>query len=177
MFLEKLKHIKLVILDIDGVLTDASVLVTESGEQLRKFNVRDGYAIKCAISKGIKIIIISGGTSESVRFRLNFLGINDIYLGAHDKIGPYNDAVNKFQISPEEILYMGDDLPDIPVMERVGIATCPSDAVDEVKSTSLYISDKKGGEGCVRDVLEKVLKTQGLWPQYINNTFDNITSE
>lgn len=163
MFLEKLKNIKAFILDIDGVLTDATVLVTEAGEQLRRFNVRDGYALQLAVKKGYKVSAISGGKSASVVLRLQGLGITDVYLGIDKKLDVYTDFIKTHDLKHEEVLYMGDDIPDVPVMKLVGLACCPADAVEEVKALSEYISTAKGGYGCVRDIIEKVLKVQGLW--------------
>ena len=131
-------------------------------------NVKDGYAMKNALNKGYRVCIISGGTNEGVRTRLSALGIEDIYLGAHDKIKQYQALVQKYNLLPENVLYMGDDVPDYPVMKIVGLATCPNDAVQEIQSISKYISNKKGGEGCVRDVIEQVLRVQQKW----NENFD-----
>lgn len=163
MFLEKLHKISSFVIDIDGVLTDATVLVTENGEQLRRFNVRDGYALQLAIKKGYRVCVISGGKSQSVVFRLKGLGISEIYLGVDDKIEVYRDFLKRHDLSDEQILYMGDDIPDIPVLKVAGAAVCPADAVEEVKEVSEYISPKNGGQGCIRDVIEKVLKVQGNW--------------
>lgn len=163
MFLTRLHQVKAFVLDIDGVLTDATVHVTETGEQLRRFNVRDGYAIQLAIKRGFKICAISGGKSQGALLRLNTLGMTDVYLGIAKKIDTYNKFIQDNAFSPEEILYMGDDIPDLPVMQLAGVPVCPADAVEEVKAISMYISPKGGGEGCVRDVIEKVLKVQGKW--------------
>ncbi len=163
MFLSKLKDIKAFVLDIDGVLTDATILVTESGEQLRRFNVRDGYALQLAVKKGYFICVISGGKSQTVVHRLRGLGITDVYLGIDKKMDVYNDFLKRHKITSAQVLYMGDDIPDSPVLKEVGAPTCPADAVEEVKAVSEYISNKNGGFGCVRDVIEKVLKIQGQW--------------
>ena len=163
MFLSKLKHIKAFVLDIDGVLTDATIHVTESGEQLRRFNVRDGYAMQLAVKKGYLICVISGGKSASVTLRLQGLGITDVHLGITKKLEVYNTFIHQHQLHPENVLYMGDDIPDLPVMKVAGLRTCPSDAVEEVKEISDYISPNAGGYGCVRDVIEKVLKVQDNW--------------
>lgn len=160
---EYLQHITTFVFDVDGVFTDGSLLVTTTGEMLRKMNVKDGYALKTALVKGYKVCIISGGTNEGVRERLSALGVTDIYLGAHEKENPFQDFLSKNKITAEEVLYMGDDIPDIPVMNLVGLATCPQNAVPEVKGVSRYISHKNGGEGCVRDVIEQVLKVRGDW--------------
>ncbi len=160
---EYLEHIKTFIFDVDGVLTDGSLTITETGDMLRTMNVKDGYALKTALDKGFNVAIISGGTNEGVRSRLAALGISDIYLGAHNKTEQLQDYFNKKAIKPESVLYMGDDIPDYPVMERVGLPCCPQDAVQEIKGISKYISHKKGGHGAVRDVIEQVLKVQGKW--------------
>ncbi len=163
MFLSKLKYIKAFVLDIDGVLTDATVLVTDAGEQLRRFNIRDGYALQLAVKKGFKVCAISGGKSASVLSRLQGLGIDDVYLGVENKLEVYSGFKRDHDIADDEVLYMGDDIPDLPVMRVAGIATCPADAVEEVKLASAYISPLNGGFGCVRDVIEKVLKVQDKW--------------
>ncbi|WP_207535140.1 KdsC family phosphatase [Desertivirga arenae] len=162
-FLSKLKDIKAFVLDIDGVLTDSTILITETGEQLRRFNVKDGYALQLAVKKGYFFCVISGGKSHTVVSRLNGLGITDVYLKVDKKLDVFHDFLNKHQLSADQAVYMGDDIPDLPVMKVVGIAACPADAVEEVKAASSYISSKGGGEGCVRDVIEKVLKVQGKW--------------
>ncbi len=160
---EYLSNITTFVFDVDGVFTDGSFLIMTNGEMLRKMNVKDGYALKTALTKGYNICIISGGTNEGVRTRLKNLGVTDIYLGAHNKIDQLNDYFKGKNIKAENVLYMGDDLPDIPPMKMIGLPTCPQDAVQEVKSISKYISHKKGGEGCVRDVIEQVLKVRNDW--------------
>ena len=165
---EYLEHISTFIFDVDGVLTDGTITVTTSGEMLRRMNIKDGYAIKTAIDKGFHMCIISGGTNEGVRLRLKGLGVTNIYLGAHNKIEQLNDYLNENNIKLENVLYMGDDIPDVPVMKLVGLPTCPQDAVPEIKALSKYVSHKNGGKGAVRDVIEQVLKVQGKW----NGNFD-----
>lgn len=156
------------IFDVDGVLTNGMLTIMPSGELVRHMNVKDGYAMKNAIKKGFKIFVITGGTNHSVKDRLAALGIHEIYLGAHDKLVQYKEILEKHNIKPEEIVYMGDDIPDVPVMQKVGLPTCPNDAVREVQETAKYISDKKGGEGCVRDILEQVLKVQNKWKHHFD---------
>jgi 3-deoxy-D-manno-octulosonate 8-phosphate phosphatase (KDO 8-P phosphatase) len=169
---EYLQHITTFVFDIDGVLTDGSVTVTTSGELLRKMSIKDGYALKTAVDLGYKICIISGGSNDGVRLRLEGLGITDIYLGTHNKIKHLNEFLKKYNIQTEEILYMGDDLPDFQVMEKVGLPCCPQDAVPEIKSISKYISHKNGGCGAARDVIEQVLKVQGKWNRNYNAKYD-----
>ena len=162
-FKTKLTRVKAFIFDVDGVLTDGSVTLMPDGEHVRVMNIKDGYALQLAIKKGYKIAVISGGKSEMVRKRLNNLGITDIYLGAHTKIDNYNEFISIHDIKPEEILYMGDDLPDYEVMKRIGVPTCPNDSAQEIKDICLYVSDKLGGKGCVRDVIEQVMRVHGNW--------------
>jgi len=162
---ELLNHITTFIFDVDGVLTNGKILITKTGEMLREMDTKDGYALKCALQKGYRVAIITGGTNEGVRERFKALGIYDIYLGAHRKIEAYTDLLDSYQMDPKTILYMGDDLPDLAVMELVGVAACPQDAVPEIKNISNYISHRNGGTGCVRDVIEQVLRVQGKWDQ------------
>ena len=158
-----LAQIKTFIFDIDGVLTDGKILINSDGELLRSFDTKDGYAIKCALVKGFKVAVISGGQNEAVRERFRELGVFDIYLGVHQKLDAYQDLLNIHNLNPKEILYIGDDIPDIPVMKKVGLGCCPADAVSDVKAMADYISHKKGGKGCVRELIEQVLRVQGKW--------------
>ena len=165
---EYLEHITTFIFDVDGVLTDGTITITTSGEMLRKMNIKDGYALRTAIDKGFKVCVISGGSNEGVRLRLQGLGVTDIYLGAHDKAQQLDEYLDIYNIKAENVLFMGDDIPDYPVMQMVGLPCCPQDAVQEIKAISKYISHKKGGKGAVRDVIEQVLKVQDKW----NGNFD-----
>ncbi len=160
---EKLNHITTFLFDVDGVLTNGMVTVMPSGEMVRNLNSKDGYAIQLAIKKGYRIAIITGGNSQAIKKALNDLGIQDVFLSQHNKMSCYENYITEHQLNPNEILYMGDDLPDYDVMKNVSIATCPKNAAHEIKSISIYISDKKGGEGCVRDVIEQVMRCQGKW--------------
>jgi 3-deoxy-D-manno-octulosonate 8-phosphate phosphatase (KDO 8-P phosphatase) len=162
---EYLKHINTFVFDVDGVLTDGTLLITTTGEMLRKMNVKDGYALKTALQKGYNICIITGGSNEGVRSRLKALGITDIFLGAHHKKIPLREYMDSYGIDAENVLYMGDDIPDLPAMQLVALACCPQNAIPEVKAVCNYISHKNGGEGCVRDVIEQVLKARGDWFQ------------
>ncbi len=160
---EYLKNITTFIFDVDGVFTDGTLLITSEGHMLRKMSVKDGYALKTAIQKGYNVCIITGGSDEGVRLRLVGLGVKDIYLGAHLKEFPLREYLERNGINPENVLYMGDDMPDIPPMKIVGLPTCPQDAIQEVKAISKYISHRNGGDACVRDVIEQVLKIKGDW--------------
>lgn len=165
---EKLKEINTFVFDIDGVLTDGSVQVSTDGEMLRTMHTKDGYALKTAARQGFNICVISGGANEGVRKRIRDLGITDIYLGAGAKIEQMDKYFDIYDIKAENVLYMGDDIPDLPPMQMVGLPCCPQDAVKEIKEISHYISHKKGGKGCARDVIEQVLKVQGKWMQSFN---------
>ncbi|EKF56472.1 3-deoxy-D-manno-octulosonate 8-phosphate phosphatase [Galbibacter marinus] len=169
---EYLENITTFIFDVDGVLTDGSLVITTEGEMLRTMNVKDGYAIKTALDKGYNICIISGGSNPGVRTRLKGLGVTDIHLGVGDKIETLDEYLDIYNIKPEQALYMGDDIPDYHVMKMVGMPCCPNDAVAEIKEISKYISHKQGGKGCVRDVIEQVLKVQGKWKDNYNAQYD-----
>ncbi len=162
-FKQLLKKIDTLIFDVDGVMTDGIVKLSTEGEMLRSMNVKDGYALQLAVRKGYEIIIISGGSCEGVRKRFSILGVKEIHLGVSHKLKVFESLVKERGIDPSCILYMGDDIPDYEVMKRVGVAACPSDAVEEIKSISHYISGKPGGKGCVRDVLEQVMRVRGHW--------------
>ncbi|WP_299116262.1 HAD-IIIA family hydrolase [uncultured Winogradskyella sp.] len=169
---EYLEYITAFIFDVDGVLTDGTITVTTEGEMLRTMNIKDGFALKTAVDAGYNVCIISGGSNEGVRKRLAGLGIKDIYLGAHNKIEQLNEYMNKHNISAQQMLYMGDDIPDYPVMKLAGLPCCPQDAAQEIKAISKYISHKNGGKGAVRDVIEQVLKVHGKWNGNFNAKYD-----
>jgi len=171
-FKTKLNRVKTFLFDVDGVLTDGSIALLPNGEQIRTMNTKDGYAMQLAVKNGYRIAIISGGKSESVRVRLNGLGITDIYLGVSNKLDIYKEYIEIHNLNPVDILYMGDDVPDYEVMQRIGIPTCPNDSAPEIKTLCIYVSDKKGGHGCVRDVIEQVMKAQGTWE--ISSTIQSI---
>jgi 3-deoxy-D-manno-octulosonate 8-phosphate phosphatase (KDO 8-P phosphatase) len=157
------KHITTFVFDIDGVLTDGTVLLFENGLQARQMHVKDGLALQMAMKGGFKVLVISGAYSEPVLQRLQYLGLQDIFLAIKDKRGFLEAYIAENNLTWEEILYMGDDLPDIPVLKEVGLSCCPADAVTEVKAISKYISPVNGGYGCVRDVIEKVMKLNNRW--------------
>lgn len=169
---ELLIDITTFIFDVDGVLTDGTVTVTTDGELLRTMNVKDGFALKTAIDAGFNICIISGGSNEGVRKRLSGLGIKDIHLSAKNKIDQLNTYLSENNINSSQVLYMGDDIPDFPVMKMSSLPCCPQDAVPEIKAISKYISHKKGGRGAVRDVIEQVLKVHGKWNSNFNAKYD-----
>ena len=162
---EFLSDITTFIFDVDGVMTDGSVQISTNGELLRTMDIKDGFAMKYAKDQGYTICIISGGKNEGVRERLKGLGVTDIYLGCPDKVEQMEEFFDIYEIEPQKVLYMGDDLPDLYTMKKVGLPCCPQDAASEIKEISKYISHRKGGKGCVRDVIEQVLKVQGKWVQ------------
>ncbi|MCB0401304.1 MAG: HAD hydrolase-like protein [Flavobacteriales bacterium] len=162
-FKELLPKINTFVFDIDGVLSDGSILVTENGGQLRTMSTRDGVAITMALKKGYNMAIISGGNDQSVIHRLKYLGIQDIFIGVKDKIAVLNAYFADKGVAAENVLYMGDDIPDYHAMLACGVKTCPKNAVIEIKNIADYISDKDGGQGCVRDIIEQVMRCNGDW--------------
>ncbi|MCB0463469.1 MAG: HAD hydrolase family protein [Flavobacteriaceae bacterium] len=169
---EQLNNITTFIFDVDGVLTDGTVTVTTSGDMLRKMNIKDGYALKTAIDNGYNICIISGGSNEGVRLRLQGLGVTDIFLGVQNKVEQLNNYLSKKNIDSKCAIYMGDDIPDFKVMQLVGLPCCPQDAAPEIKAISSYISHKNGGKGAARDIIEQVMKVQGKWNKNFDAKYD-----
>lgn len=161
--LTEFKKVTTFIFDIDGVLTDGTVLILRDGLQARQMHVKDGFGLQMAMKSGYNVFVISGGVSEESKTRLESLGVKEIHLGIHDKTKFVTDLLKSKKLKWEEVLYMGDDLPDIALMSRVGLSCCPADAITEIKSVVKYISLNNGGWGCVRDVIEKVLKVNGHW--------------
>lgn len=163
MIYTQLKSVKCVVLDVDGVLTNGNILVTEEGNQLRTFNVKDGYAIQYAIKQGIDIFVITGAKSEGVKIRLDGLGVKETFLGISDKITVLKSLLESHNYKMEDILFIGDDIPDYECMQHVGVAVAPADAVEDIKRISHYVSKIKGGEGVVREIVEKMLRLQNKW--------------
>lgn len=160
---EILHQITTFVFDVDGVLTDGIISIMTNGDLTRQMNVKDGYAMKTAINKGYKIAIISGGNNKGVQKRLNGLGVQEVYLEIHNKLEVFETYCKTNKVNPENVLYMGDDIPDAEVMKVVGLACAPQDADSEIQQIAKYISHKKGGKGCVRDVIEQVLRVQNKW--------------
>ena len=158
-----LNKIRAIIFDIDGVLSAETITLSADGVPLRTVNIKDGYAIQLAMKLGLRIIILTGATTPSVRVRYEGLGVKDIYLGCSVKIETYRQLLKQYDLTDEEVMYMGDDIPDLEIMRCVGCPVCPKDACPEIKEVSLYVSDRKGGYGCGRDVIEQVLRAQGKW--------------
>jgi 3-deoxy-D-manno-octulosonate 8-phosphate phosphatase (KDO 8-P phosphatase) len=161
--LAKFKDISTFVFDMDGVLTDSSLLLTEDGAWLRRMNTKDGFALQLAIKKGFNILVLTGSKSAPVRQRLNKLGIHDVHEDVKDKSGFLKTFIDANNLQVEEVLFMGDDVPDYGAMKLAGLPCCPSDAVNDIKEIAAYVSPFAGGMGCVRDVIEKVLKLKGKW--------------
>jgi len=161
--LSRFAKVKVFVFDIDGVLTNGQLLVQEDGTLLRSMNIKDGYALQLAVKKGYPVIIISGGKSIGTKLRLERLGIQKVFIGVENKVGLLKELVVSNKWNFDEILYMGDDMPDLSVMQICGLRACPKDAIMEIQEISDYISSRNGGEGCAREVLEKVMKIQGKW--------------
>lgn len=151
------------IFDYDGVMTDGTVYMDSNGDPLRSSNVKDGYALQLASKLGYHVAVISGAIVTNITKRLNSLGVKDVFTGAADKVLVLDEYMKRCRLSPEQIVFMGDDIPDMRVMQMVGVPACPADAADEVKAISKFISVREGGRGCVRDIIEQTLKVQGKW--------------
>jgi len=163
MFLQKLKAVKALIFDVDGVLTNGDIIASDSGEFLRTFNIKDGYALQLAVKRGYLVCVISGGKGIAMQKRFEGLGLQEIHLGIGDKVAVFHQLLQKHGLDALEVLYMGDDIPDLKVMELVGLPTCPADAVPEIMALAQYVSPYTGGKTAVRDVIEKVMRIQGNW--------------
>lgn len=158
-----LNIIKAIIFDVDGVLSQETITLPADGVPNRTVNIKDGYAIQLAMKLGLRIAIMTGANVEAIRKRYAGLGLQDIYMGCSVKIKTYDEFLQKYGLADEEVMYMGDDIPDLEIMRRVGCPVCPKDACVEIREASIYISDRNGGNGCARDVIEQTLRAQGLW--------------
>jgi 3-deoxy-D-manno-octulosonate 8-phosphate phosphatase (KDO 8-P phosphatase) len=157
------KQIKAFVFDVDGVMTPGHVLVTEEGHMLRSVNIKDGFALQHAVKSGYQVGIISGGKSEGMRKRFEGLGITHIYLGQSEKTAAFGDFLKKTGLVAKQVAYMGDDLPDVPVLKLAGLACCPKDACSDVLEVAEFVSQAEGGHGCVRDLIERAMKLQDSW--------------
>lgn len=160
---ELLKHIRAFVFDYDGTLTDGTVILLDEGEPLRSANVRDGYAIQLAVKKGYHVAIITGGRSRSMTNRFRMLNVQHVFIGVEHKLETLKGFIESNDLKPENVLYLGDDIPDYHAMKYCGVAACPANAAEEIKGISHYISHLNGGDGCARDVIEQVMKVQGKW--------------
>jgi 3-deoxy-D-manno-octulosonate 8-phosphate phosphatase (KDO 8-P phosphatase) len=163
--LHQFKNINTIVLDVDGVLTDGTLLVMPGGLMVRRMNIKDGYALQLAVKKGYHIAVISGGDSAEVKDRLQKLGIIDVYMKVQDKLSVLNEYMILNGLDLATTAYMGDDIPDYEVMKVVGLPACPADAAVEIKSLSAYVSPVNGGAGCVRDLIEKIMRVRGDWTE------------
>lgn len=161
--LEKFQKITHFVFDVDGVLTDGKLLILPGGVMARTMNIKDGYALQLAIKKGYRVTIISGGNSNEVKERLTLLGVSEVYMQVTDKGSLLQSLMSKQNANANSFLFMGDDIPDMQCMKMVGLACCPADAIDEIKELAVYIAALKGGDGCAREVIEKVMKLRGDW--------------
>ena len=158
-----LSKIRAVIFDVDGVLSAETITLHPNGEPMRTVNIKDGYAIQLAMKLGVRFFFLAGATTESVRLRYERLGVQDVYMGCAVKVKTYEAFLAKYGLTDDEVMYMGDDVPDYEIMQRVGCPVCPADACPDIKAVSLYVSHLRGGYGCGRDVIEQVLRAQGKW--------------
>lgn len=158
-----LSKIKAIVFDVDGVLSTSTIPMDNDGQPIRSLNIKDGYAVQLAVKKGLNIAIITGGKTEQIRRRYESLGVKHIYIGSSVKMKDYEDLLQKTGVTDDEVLYMGDDIPDYEIMQSVGLPCCPADAAPEIKAISKYVSPCMGGYGCGRDVIEQVLKAHGKW--------------
>jgi 3-deoxy-D-manno-octulosonate 8-phosphate phosphatase (KDO 8-P phosphatase) len=158
-----LTKIRAIIFDVDGVLSAETITLAANGEPLRTVNIKDGYAIQLAVKMGLRIVIMTGGNTEAIRMRYERLGVEDLFMGCSVKIKTYEAFLEKYGLKDAEVMYMGDDIPDLEIMRRVGCPVCPKDACPEVQDASVYISHFKGGYGCGRDVIEQTLRAQDKW--------------
>ena len=166
---ENLRKIELFVFDVDGVMTDGLVQLDAAGEMVRNTHVNDGLAIKLALKAGLKVAVISAGTSQKVKERMHYLGIQDVFMGVYAKFDILKEYTSSINVDLQNVLFMGDDLPDYECLANVGVATCPNDAAMEIRSIADYISHKKGGYGCIRDIVEQTLRVQGYWPDMTVN--------
>ena len=160
---EMLTKVTTFIFDYDGVMTDGTVYMDSNGDPLRTSNVKDGYALQLAGKLGYHVAVISGAIVTNITRRLNMLGVEDVFTGIPDKVVKLEVYMEQYHLTPDQIVFMGDDIPDLKVMHRVGLAACPADAADEVKQICHFVSNRPGGRGCVRDIIEQTLKAQGKW--------------
>ena len=167
-FKEDIARVEAIVLDVDGVMTDGGIIPTPDGDFIRRYNAKDGYAIASALREGLKVCVISGGRGKMLENRLTMLGVTRMYLNCMDKTQAINEFIADYNLNPEDMIYMGDDIPDYEVMQIVGLPVCPADAAVEIKQLSKYISPITGGEGCGRDVIEQVMRAQGKWMDEAN---------
>lgn len=158
-----LRKIRAIIFDVDGVLSQETINLPADGVPNRTVNIKDGYAIQLAMKLGLRIVIMTGANVEALRIRYQGLGMKDIYMGCAVKMKTYEEFLQQYGLTDEQVMYMGDDIPDLEIMQRVGCPVCPKDACTEIREASIYVSSRNGGQGCARDVIEQTLRAQGKW--------------
>ena len=158
-----LQKIRAIIFDVDGVLSQETINLPADGVPNRTVNIKDGYAIQLAMKLGLRIVIMTGANVEALRIRYQGLGMKDIYMGCAVKMKTYEEFLQQYGLTDEQVMYMGDDIPDLEIMQRVGCPVCPKDACTEIREASIYVSSRNGGQGCARDVIEQTLRAQGKW--------------
>ncbi len=162
-FKEDIARVRAFVFDVDGVFTDGGIMLTPEGDFIRKYNSKDGYAVAYAIKMGYKVAIITGGRGKALEMRFQMLKATGIYIDCMNKLEKLHEFMSEHSLSAEEVMYMGDDIPDLEALRAVGVPVCPADAVPEVIEASRYVSQFKGGEGCIRDVVEQTLRARGDW--------------
>ncbi|MBO5820962.1 MAG: HAD hydrolase family protein [Alistipes sp.] len=175
-FKEDVARVEAVVFDVDGVLTDGSITPTPDGDFIRRYYAKDGYAMAYALREGLKICIISGGRGKMLENRMRLLGVTRMYLDCMDKVQAMGEFFKDYDINPENVIYMGDDIPDLECMRMVGIPVCPADAAMEVIEASRYVSEYDGGRGAARDILEQVLRAQGRWAKNLKGVLGSDSS-
>lgn len=166
-FKEDIATTEAIFFDVDGVFTDGSITPLADGDFLRAYNAKDGYAVSYAIKQGYRIFIITGGRGEILYKRFTYLGVTELHMNVSDKVTVLHDIMERHGLNPEKVVFMGDDIPDLECMQSVGIPVCPADAVSEIVEASRYVSEFNGGRGCVRDIIEQVLRAQGKWARHL----------
>ncbi len=159
----KLEEIELFVFDYDGVFTDGIVLLMEDGSNVRQANTRDGYAVQWAVKQGVNLAILTGGKEEAVKSRMKLLGVDEVHLSCYDKLASLKELCQRLEISLDKVMYMGDDIPDLPAMKEVGLSVCPNDAATDILNIAHYVSPINGGKGCVREILEQAMRLKGIW--------------
>lgn len=162
-FKEEIAQTEAIILDVDGVFTDGYIVPLADGDFLRAYNAKDGYSVAYAIKQGMKVFIITGGRGDTLKKRFEYLGVTELHMNVSDKITVMRDIMERHGLNPANVIFMGDDIPDLECMREVGIPVCPADSASEILDISVYVSEFSGGRGCVRDIVEQVLRAQDKW--------------
>ncbi len=175
-FKEDIARVEAFVFDIDGVFTDGSLVPLADGDFLRAYYAKDGYAVSYAIRQGYKVFIVTGGRGAMLEKRFDYLGVTELHLNVSDKIAVLRDIIGRYGFDPENVLFMGDDIPDLECMREVGIPVCPADAASEIIEAARYVSEFPGGRGCVRDIVEQVLRAQGNWAKHLKGIHSAVSA-